>query len=224
MSDGEGPIRIGWIVDRLDLLGELLRDHVILTVLAVVIGLIISFGLALAIRGSPRLYGPIIGVSGTLYAIPSIALFSLLIPITGVSIVTAEIALVSYTLLILIRNIVEGLNGVPPEAIEAANGMGYTRTQRLLRVELPLALPVIVAGLRIATVTTVGLVTVTALIGLGGLGYLIVNLGILRGSSPFAATAIYTGVALAVALAVFADLALLALQRALTPWARRRSA
>ena len=224
MSDGEGPIRIGWIVDRLDLIGELLRDHVILTVLAVVIGLIISFGLALVIRGSPRLHGPIIGVSGTLYAIPSLALFSLLIPITGVSIVTAEIALVSYTLLILIRNIVEGLNGVPPEAIEAANGMGYTRTQRLLRVELPLALPVIVAGLRIATVTTVGLVTVTALIGLGGLGYLIVNLGIQRGSSPFAATAIYTGVALAVALAVFADLALLALQRALTPWARRRSA
>ncbi|HUH17097.1 MAG TPA: ABC transporter permease [Methylomirabilota bacterium] len=222
MND-EPLIRVEWIVDRLDEIGGLLAEHVLLTVLAVGIGLVISFALALVIRRSPRLYGPIIGVAGMLYAIPSLALFALLIPFTGISILTAEIALVSYTLLILVRNIVEALNGVPAEAIEAADGMGYTRTQRLLRVELPLALPVIVAGVRIAAVTTVGLVTVTALIGLGGLGYLIVNLGINRGSSPFAATAIYTGVALAVALAVLADLALLALQRALTPWARRRA-
>lgn len=222
MND-EPLIRVEWIVDRLDQIGGLLAEHVLLTVLAVGIGLVISFALALVIRRSPRLYGPIIGVAGMLYAIPSLALFALLIPFTGISILTAEIALVSYTLLILVRNVVEALNGVPAEAIEAADGMGYTRTQRLLRVELPLALPVIVAGVRIAAVTTVGLVTVTALIGLGGLGYLIVNLGINRGSSPFAATAIYTGVALAVALAVLADLALLALQRALTPWARRRT-
>lgn len=222
MND-EPLIRVEWIVDRLDQIGGLLAEHVLLTVLAVSIGLVISFALALVIRRSPRLYGPIIGVAGMLYAIPSLALFALLIPFTGISILTAEIALVSYTLLILVRNVVEALNGVPAEAIEAADGMGYTRTQRLLRVELPLALPVIVAGVRIAAVTTVGLVTVTALIGLGGLGYLIVNLGINRGSSPFAATAIYTGVALAVALAVLADLALLAVQRALTPWARRRT-
>jgi osmoprotectant transport system permease protein len=111
---------------------------------------------------------------------------------------------------------------VPPDAIEAATGMGYTSRQRLLRVELPLALPVIVAGLRIATVTTVGLVTLATLLGLGGLGYLIITIGTARGS--FGITATLTGIALAVVLAVVADLALLALQRALTPWARRRAA
>ena len=150
-------------------------------------------------------------------------LFALLTPITGLgTVLTAEIALVSYTLLILTRNIVEGLRAVPVDAIEAAAGMGYTPAQRLLRVELPLAMPIIVAGIRIATVSTVGLVTVTALIGLGGLGYLIVTIGTQRGS--FGLTATLTGIVLAVGLAVIADLALLALQRALTPWARRRTA
>jgi osmoprotectant transport system permease protein len=213
----------GWVVDNLERIGGLLLEHVVLTGLAVGIGLVISFALALAIRNAPRLYGPIVGVTGTLYAIPSLALFALLTPVTGLgTILTAEVALVSYTLLILVRNIVEGLRGVPPDAVEAAVGMGYTPLQRLLRVELPLALPVIVAGVRIATVTTVGLVTVTALIGLGGLGYLIVTIGVNRGS--FGLTAVVTGVALAVALAVVADVALLRLQRALTPWARRRAA
>ena len=150
---------------------------------AIGIGLVISFVLALLIRSRAGLYQPILGITGTLYAIPSLALFALLTPVTGVgTVTTAEIALVSYTLLILTRNIVEGLRGVPAEAIEAATGMGFTGRQRLMRVELPLALPIIIAGLRIATVTTVGLVTVTALTGLGGLGYLIVNLGTARGS------------------------------------------
>src|SRR5690606_30293398 len=181
------------------------------------IGLVISAALALLIRNRPRWYGPIIGVTGTMYAIPSLALFALLTPLTGIgTVLTAEIALVSYTLLILTRNMVEGLRTVPAEAIEAAKGMGYTATQRLLRVELPLALPIILAGVRIAAVTTIGLVTVTALIGLGGLGYLIVTIGTARGS--FGLTATLTGVVLAVGLAVIADVALLALQRALTPW------
>ena len=211
-----------WIVDNLGRIGELLLEHVAYTVIPVAIGLVISFGLALVIRGRPRLYEPIIGVTGTLYAVPSLALFALLTPITGLGTpLTAGIALVSYTLLILTRNMVEGLRSVPPDAIEAANGMGYTAAQRLLRVELPLALPIIVAGIRIATVTTVGLVTVTALIGLGGLGYLIVTIGINRGS--FGLTQALTGIVLAVGLAVLVDLALLALQRALTPWARRRA-
>lgn len=213
----------GWIVENLDRIGELLVEHLYLTGLAVSVGLVVSFALALLIRNSPRLYGPIVGVTGTLYAIPSLALFALLTPITGLgTILTAEIALVSYTLLILVRNMVEGLRGVPAEAVEAATGMGYTPVQRLLRVELPLALPVIVAGIRIATVTTIGLVTVTALIGLGGLGYLIVTIGMNRGS--FGLTAALTGVVLAVALALLADLLLLAAQRRLTPWARRRAA
>jgi osmoprotectant transport system permease protein len=211
-----------WVVDNLDRIGELLVEHIVLTLVAVGIGLVISFGLALAVRSRPRLYGPVVGVTGTLYAVPSLALFALLTPVTGLgTVLTAEIALVAYTLLILTRNIVEGLRAVPGDAIEAATGMGYTSTQRLLRVELPLALPIIVAGIRIATVTTVGLVTVTALIGMGGLGYLIVTIGINR--SSFGLTQTLTGVILAVGLAVVADLALLLLQRALTPWARRRT-
>ncbi len=216
-------INPGWVVDNLGFIGGLLVEHVFLTAVAIGFGMVISFGLALAVRGRPRLYGPIVGVTGTLYAVPSLALFALLTPITGLgSILTAEIALVGYTLLILTRNMVEGLRAVPADAVEAAAGMGFTSAQRLLRVELPLALPVIVAGIRIASVTTVGLVTVTALIGLGGLGYLIVTIGINRGS--FGLTQALTGIVLAVGLAVIADLALLALQRALTPWARRRAA
>ena len=218
-----GAINPGWVVDNLGRIGELLLEHIWLTALAVGIGLVISMALSLVIRSRPRLYGPIIGVTGTLYAVPSLALFALLTPITGLgTVLTAEIALVSYTLLILTRNIVEGLRAVPADAIEAATGMGYTPAQRLLRVELPLALPVIIAGLRIATVTTIGLVTVTALIGIGGLGYLIVTVGIYRAS--FGMTQALTGIVLAVSLAVLADLALLWLQRALTPWARRRAA
>ena len=212
----------GWVIDNLDRIGELLVEHVYLSAIAVGIGLVISFALGLLIRDRPRLYGPVIGATGTLYAIPSLALFALLTPVTGLgTLLTAEIALVSYTLLILTRNIVEGLRGVPPEAVEAATGMGYTGTQRLLRVELPLAMPVIVAGLRIAAVTTIGLVTVTALIGLGGLGYLIVTIGVNRGS--FGLTATLTGIVLAVGLAVLVDAALLGVQRLLTPWARRRA-
>lgn len=218
-----GSFNPDWIVNNLGRIGGLLLEHIWLSVLAVTIGFAISMALALAVRSRPRLYGPIVGVTGTLYAIPSLALFALLTPITGLgTVLTAEIALVSYTLLILTRNIVEGLRSVPSEAIEAATGMGYTPAQRILRVELPLALPIIVAGLRIATVTTVGLVTVTALIGIGGLGYLIVTVGISRGS--FGLTQTLTGIVLAVGLAVLADLALLALQRALTPWTRRRGA
>jgi osmoprotectant transport system permease protein len=218
-----GPVDVDWIVDNLDRIGGLVVEHLYLTGIAMGIGLVISAGLALLIRDRPRWYGPIIGFTGTLYAIPSLALFALLTPLTGIgTVLTAEIALVSYTLLILTRNMVEGLRAVPAEAIEAAKGMGYTATQRLVRVELPLALPIILAGVRIAAVTTIGLVTVTALIGLGGLGYLIVTIGTQRGS--FGLTATLTGVVLAVGLAAIADLALLALQRALTPWSRGRAA
>lgn len=218
MREGQPFFRFDWIGDNLDAIGLRLWEHVEMTVIAVVVGLALSFGLALLIRRVPRLYGPVIGISGTLYAIPSLALFALLVPITGLSLLTAEVALVSYTLLILVRNIVAGLQGVSPDVIEAATAMGLTARQRLVQVELPIALPVISAGLRIATVTTIGLVTVTALIGRGGLGYLILNSGINR----FFPTSIYTGVALAVLLAVAADLLLLGAQRLLTPWASSR--
>jgi osmoprotectant transport system permease protein len=162
----------------------------------------------------------VLALGNVAYAVPSLALFALLIPWTGLSLLTAEIALVSYTILILVRNILAGLSGVPPEVLEAAAGMGYDARQRLWRIELPIALPVIVAGLRIATVTVIGLVTVTALIGMGGLGFVIVNLGYLR----FFPTAILVGAAASVALAVATDLAFAWLQRRLTPWARTRGA
>jgi osmoprotectant transport system permease protein len=139
------------------------------------------------------------------------------VPITGLSVLTAEIGLVSYTLLILVRNIVAGLDAVPPEAREAAAGMGYSALGRLWRVELPLALPVVVAGLRIATVTTIGLVMVTALIGEGGLGQLM-----LRGFTLGNYTAVYVGTAISIGLAIVADLLLLGALRLATPWRRAR--
>lgn len=220
MTAGQPFLRPEWIVDNLDVLARRTGEHVLVTVIAVTVGFVISFGLALLIRRFPRLSGPVIGLAGTLYSIPSLALFALLIPITGLSLLTAEIALVSYTLVILVRNIVTALDGVPPEVVETATAMGYTRGQRLWRVELPIALPIIVAGLRIATVTTIGLVTIATLIGMGGLGYLIVNIGIQR----FFPTATLTGVVAVVALSAFVDAALLWLQGRLTPWARARAA
>lgn len=219
MNPGQPFFRPDWVVDNLDVLARRTGEHVLVTLIAVAIGFVISFGLAIIIRRYPRAYGPIIGLTGTLYAIPSLALFALLIPITGLSLLTAEIALVSYTLVILVRNIVTALEGVPPDVVEAATAMGYTRGQRLWRVELPIALPIIVAGLRIATVTTIGLVTIATLIGMGGLGYLIVNIGISR----FFPTATLTGVVTVVALSVVVDAALLWLQGRLTPWARTRA-
>jgi osmoprotectant transport system permease protein len=208
-----------WLGRNLDDLASRTIDHVLMTVLALVIGSVISFGLALAIRRRRALHGPILAVSGILYAIPSLALFAILIPFTGPqSLLAAEIALVSYTILILVRNFLAGFEGVPPDVIEAANGMGFTSSQRLWRVELPIALPVIVAGMRIATVTVIGLVTVTALIGLGGLGYVIIELGYRR----FNLTATLAGTIGAILLAVLADRGFVLLQRFLTPWAARR--
>jgi osmoprotectant transport system permease protein len=208
-----------WLGRNVDDLALRTLDHVVMTVLAIVIGSVISFGLALWIRRRRSLHGPILAVSGTLYAIPSLALFAILIPFTGPqSLLAAEIALVSYTILILVRNFLAGFDGVPPDVIEAADGMGLTASQRLWRVELPIALPVIVAGLRIATVTVIGLVTVTALIGLGGLGYVIIELGYRR----FNLTATIVGTLGAILLAVLADRGFVLLQRVLTPWAARR--
>jgi osmoprotectant transport system permease protein len=183
------------------------------------VGFVISFALSLLIVRWRRLYGPVVGLSGVLYAIPSLGLFALLIPLTGVTLLTAEVALVSYTLLILVRNIVAAFDGVAPEVVEAARGMGYGPWELMCRVQLPLALPTIVAGLRIATVTTVGLVAVTALIGQSNLGSLIVQRGI-RASFP---TAIMVGALGSVLLGLVADLGFVAVQRRLTPWARARS-
>ncbi len=208
-------IRWDWIADHTDDIVARLVQHLQLTAIPLVLGFAIAFPLALLALRYPRLYGPLLGFSGALFTIPSIALFVLLIPFTGLSVTTAVIPLTLYTLLILIRNTVEGLRGIPPDVRDAAEAMGYTPLRRLLTVELPLALPVIIAGLRIATVSTIGLVTITALIGQGGLGQLFID-GFLRRF----ATPLMVGLVLSVVLAVTADLLLLALQRALTPWER----
>jgi osmoprotectant transport system permease protein len=209
-----------WVGRNLDLILDQTLQHLWLTFLAVAIGLLISFPLSVVAYRHRALYPPIAWFTGTLYTIPSLALFAFLLPFTGLSTLTAEIGLVSYTLLILIRNIVTGLRGVPPEVREAARGMGYTDRGLLWRVELPLALPAVIAGVRIAAVTTIGLVTVTALIGQGGLGALM--LGGFRDLYPD--LAILIGVGLSVALAVAVDLLLFAGQRWVTPWSRRASA
>ena len=206
--------RVDWVLDHRDDLWLAIGEHLWLTFLAVAIGFAISFPLAVYAFRHRRLYTPLAGVTGVLYTIPSLALFAALTPITGLSTTTAEIGLVSYTLLILIRNIVAGLDAVSEDAREAARGMGYTDRQLLWKVEVPLALPAIIAGLRIATVTTIGLVTVTALIGKGGMGYFIL-LG-LRLTFP---TAIVLGAVMSVLLAIVADLLLLRAQRLLVPWA-----
>ena len=216
----EAPFfRLDWVFDNLDMLAQRTGEHLVLTLIGVGFGVLIAFPVTLLIHRRRRLISPVLGFAGILYAIPSLALFGLLIPVTGIGLLTAEIALVSYTLLILIRNGLAGLDGVAPEIVEAATGMGHTRIQQLWRVELPLAIPVIIAGIRIATVTTIGLVAVTALIGQGGLGFVIITIGINR----FFPTAILVGVGLSVLLAVLADRGLVLSERALTPWARARS-
>jgi osmoprotectant transport system permease protein len=211
----EPLVRWEWIGDHLDEIGTRTVEHLQLTASTLLIGFVISFPLALLAHRHRRLYPPITWITGVLYTIPSLALFVTLVPITGLGRTTALIGLVAYTLLIFIRNTVAGLDGVPEDAKEAARGMGYTRRQVLWRVEMPLALPVIVAGVRIAAVTTVGLVTITALIGLGGLGHFI-----LQGLQLFFPTPTIVGAALSVALALAVDGALLTVQRALTPWSR----
>lgn len=205
-----------WIAGNVPALVEATIDHLVLTGIAVGMGFAISLAFALLIYHDRRFYAPLAGISGILYTIPSLALFAFLVPITGLSTLTAEIGLVSYTLLILTRSIVGGLDAVPREVAEAADGMGYSRAGRLLRVDLPLAVPLIVAGLRVAMVTTIGLVMVTALIGEGGLGQLM-----LRGFNFRNYTAVYAGAAITVALAIAIDLLLILAGRLVTPWTRR---
>jgi osmoprotectant transport system permease protein len=209
-----------WVTRNADSIRAATLEHLYLTGMSVGIGLLVSLGLAVLALRWRRLYGPIIAAGGLLYTIPSLAAFALLAPFTGLTATTAIIALTSYTVLILVRNIVTGIDGVPPEAVEAARGMGYRRGRLFWEIEFPLALPVIVAGLRIASVTVIGLVTVTALLGLGGLGQFI-----LRGFRvlPPYPTQIIVGTVLSVILAIAVDLLLLALERALTPWTRRKA-
>jgi osmoprotectant transport system permease protein len=216
MRAGEPLILWDWTFNHLPDIGRRVEEHLILTAIAVGVGFVLAFALSLAIRRVPALYAPVTWVAGVMYSIPSLALFALLVPFTGLSITTAEIGLVSYTLLILVRNIVGGIRSVPAEVREAAVGMGYSEWQLLWRIELPLGLAVIIAGVRVALVTTIGLVTVTGVIGQGGLGALI-----LQGIQQFFATPLVIGAVLSIALAVVLDGVLVALQRRATPWTRK---
>jgi len=195
-----------------------LRGHIVLTVVAVAIGFVIAMALALAAHRYRVLEQPTILVTTFLYTIPSLALFELLVAPVGANVYSAEIALVSYTLLILFRNILAGMREVPTEVLDAADGMGMTRTQSLLRVELPLALPAIVAGLRIAVVTTIALATIVYTIYDAGLG---VPIHTALGEGPFKTELIAAG-GLTILLALVADGLLVLVQRLLTPWARVR--
>lgn len=193
-------------------------QHIELTAIAVVIGFALAFPLALLAHRFRRLENPIGIFSALLYTIPSLALFQLLLPFTGLTWTTVEIALVSYTLVILFPNILAGLNSAPDDVLEAARGMGLTRLQVLTRVELPLAVPAIVGGVRIAVVSTVAIGTIAGILLPDGLGYPIFLA--LKEPIPFK-TEIYTAGALAVALAITCDLLLVALRRALVPWASK---
>jgi osmoprotectant transport system permease protein len=209
-----------WIADHLGDIAFRTAQHLWLAAIAVAVGFLIAFALSLAVVRLPRLYGPVTGISGILYTIPSLAMFAALVPLTGLSILTAEIPLILYTLLIFIRNIVAGFESVPQEVLESADGMGFTRGRRLRSIELPLAVPLIVTGLRLASVSTIGLVMIVSLIGdnFGGLG-----LFIKEGIQTFFPTKVYVGAVLSLVLAFAADAAFVGLERVLTPWARTRA-
>lgn len=202
-----------WIADNWERYKTPLLQHIELTLISVAIGFVIAFSLALIAYRRKWLIAPITQVTGILYTLPSVALFFLLLPLTGRGKTTAIIALVAYTLLIIFRNVITGLEGVPPEARDAGRGMGLTPNQLLWKVELPLALPAIMAGLRIAVTTTVGLTALVFLAGAGGLGEAIFS------DTQFQSNVVVAG-GLCVLLAVVCDLVVLGAQKLLTPWTR----
>ncbi|MDT7802404.1 MAG: osmoprotectant transport system permease protein [Actinomycetota bacterium] len=210
-----------WVDRNADDIAQRLVEHISLTGAALGIGLLVSVALAVFSLRFRWSYGVILSTAGALYVIPSLGAFALLVPFFGLTFVTAMIPLATYTLLILVRNIVTGVDQVPNEVREAAIGMGYTRGRLLWQIELPLALPVVIAGLRVAAVTTIGLVTVTSMLGLGGLGYFI-RAGI-QTATPNP-TEIIVGVLLSVVLAVVVDLILWFSERLLAPWTRKARA
>ncbi|MFD1718897.1 ABC transporter permease [Georgenia deserti] len=196
-------------------LADLAAQHVSLTVQAVLIALVMAVPLALLARGSQAISGAVLGTSAVLYTVPSIGLFGLLAPFTGIGRTTVLIGLVAYAMLVLVRNTLVGLRGVPPDVVDAARGMGYSPARRFLAVELPLALPAILTGVRLATVTTIALVTVGVVVGYGGLGQ-----AMFRGFSSSYRAEIVAATLLTVAIALVADLLLLTVGRLLIRWRR----
>jgi osmoprotectant transport system permease protein len=214
--NGSSWIDWSWVNDHTTEISTRLREHIVLALLALLYGLVIALPLAILASRKRHLLPPILAVTGVLYTIPSLAAFAFLLPFTGLSRETALIPLTAYSLLILVRNVVTGLDGVPAEVVEAARGMGYSAPRQLVQIELPLAVPAIIAGIRIAAVTLIGLVPVAALIGQGGLGAMMLD-----GFQRDFRTPITVAGVLVIALAVVTDAALVLVQRLATPWARR---
>jgi osmoprotectant transport system permease protein len=213
-----GKFCLHWFLDNFDQrFLPRVGEHLKMTAIAVVIGFAIAFAAALLAYRRPRFELPFANVASLFYTIPSIAFFQIMVPITGIGWTSIEIALVSYTLLILFRNILTGLREVPADVREAAEGMGLTRRQMLLRVDLPLAMPAIIAGLRVATVTTISLATIAAFITPLGLGAPIFNAIQSGANTEFVGASL-----LAIALALLADLLIVLLQRVVSPWTRAR--
>jgi osmoprotectant transport system permease protein len=208
---------LAWLVDHLDELAARTFQHILLATIGVGLGFLISFGLSILAVRRRRTYAPILAFSDVLYTIPSLAVFAALIAITGISLVTVVVPLVMYTLVIFVRNIAAGLDSVPREVLEAADGLDYTGRQRLWRVEVPLAVPLIVAGLRLAAVSTIALVTVTSVLGdsFGGLGFFI-----LEGYRRSFPLELYLGAFASILLAFVVDWLLTRLERRITPWSR----
>jgi osmoprotectant transport system permease protein len=206
-----------YVADNWSSIVGYLGEHVRLTVSAVVIGALIALPLALLARRSRWLAGPVLGLSTVVYTIPSLAMFAFLAPVTGLTATTVLIGLVLYSLVILVRNFLAGLQAVPAEVREAARGMGYGTGRLFWRVEVPLALPTFMAGIRVATVSTVALVTVGVIVGHGGLGQLITG----GFAANFYRAQIVTGAVGCVLLALLADLLLVGVERLLTPWTRQ---
>ncbi len=214
-NDANSWIWWAWIPDHQHEIYANLKEHMVLTGLSVAWGSVIALPLAVMAARRRVVAAVVVPIVSAMYTIPSVALLGLLLPITGLGERPAVIALTMYSLVILVRNALEGLRGVPPDVLDAADGMGYTKMRRLLRVELPLALPAIVAGVRLATVSTIGLVTVTFIVDQGGLGRFIQD-----GYQRDFRTPLVVGIVLSVALAVAADLLLVGVERAVTPWRR----
>jgi osmoprotectant transport system permease protein len=208
-----------WIADHLDELAARTGQHLYLAVIALAVGFAISFTIGVAATRWRAIYLPAAIFADVVFTIPSLALFAAFVPIFSLSTLTAEVPLVLYTLVILLRNVVAGFDSVPADVREAADGMGFRRGARLARVELPLAVPLIVAGLRVASVSTIGLVTITGVLGqsLGGLGRFIFD-GIQIGFP----TEIYLGAVSTIVLSLLADRFFVWLQRVVTPWSRAR--
>ncbi len=217
MSSGNPWVSWSYVRDNADTIAAALREHVTLTVSAVVVAAAIAIPLAVVAHRVRWLSGPILALSGVLYTIPSLALFAVLAPFLGIGARTVLIGLITYALLVIVRNTLTGLRQVPPDALDAARGMGYSNTRRLISIEIPLAIPAILTGIRLATVSTVALTTVGVVAGHGGLGQLI--LGGFRNN--FYRAEIMTGTVLCVILALLLDLLLAGAGRLATPWSRR---